>query len=216
MARDASTIQAYGVQVSALGVTLAKTPLATSATPNATLASVSAGGLITTGTLTATVAIEPGFETSSASTQDVSMTFLGSGFSAGAISATCTAITGNGISGSASVANGILTGPFGIPTLNIAANPAPNTTYSIPGVVTVIANEQITNPDGSLTVNAIHFIFANGGGDVIISSATCGPSVLPIPMISASGAALAGGLGMVGLVGFVAYQRWRPTRRGVI
>jgi hypothetical protein len=32
------------------------------------------------------------------------------------------------------VVNGLITGPLGIPTINIPANPAPNTTYGIPGI----------------------------------------------------------------------------------
>lgn len=211
MARDATTIQAYGVQISALGVTLGPEPLANAATPTATLANASGGSLFTSGTLTATANIQPGFETSSATVQNINMSFLGAGFTATAISSTCTAVTGDGISGSASVGGGTLTGPFGVPTITIPANPAPNTTFSIPGVVTLIANEQVTNPDGSLTVNALHFIFASGAGDVIVASSTCGPSAVPVPMVSASGLVLAGGLGLVGLVG---YQRWRPGRLG--
>ncbi|GAC1631250.1 MAG: hypothetical protein NVS9B10_24480 [Nevskia sp.] len=53
----------------------------------------------------------------------------------------------------------------------------PNTTYSIPGLLTVIVNEQIpeagsnTTTDTGLTVNLLHIRLMAGGADVIISSA---------------------------------------------
>src|SRR5882757_1206847 len=88
--------------------------------------------------------------------------------------------------------------------------PAPNTTVDVKlpavgNVAKLILNEQIHNPDGSLTVNAVHLhllgghgIGAIGGGDVIISSATCGPAGLPMPV--ASGAGLWIGLGLLGVI----------------
>ena len=82
-------------------------------------------------------------------------------------------------------------------------------------IAEVIFNEQIKNNDGSLTVNAIHVkllqgvLGSIGTGDIIISSATCGPAGLPIPM--ASGAGLWIGLGLLGVVAapvaFVALRR---------
>jgi hypothetical protein len=107
---------------------------------------------------------------------------------------------------------------------DVAVAPSANTKIEIalPGVVgnvaTIIFNEQVKNKDGSLTVNAIHIKLLGdtlqlpldlklpvdlkttplASGDVIISSATCGPADLPVPM--ASGAGLYIGLGLLGLV----------------
>ena len=41
-------------------------------------------------------------------------------------------------------------------TSTLAANPAPNTTLTIPSVATVILNRQTTAGDGTLTVTAIY------------------------------------------------------------
>lgn len=63
-------------------------------------------------------------------------------------------------------------------------------------------HDPLNNPDGSLTVNALHVKFIGGtGGDVILSSATCGPASLPVPMISVAGGVAAGGLTVLGLAG---------------
>lgn len=101
----------------------------------------------------------------------------------------------------------------------VNADPAPNTKIDVKlldiAIAEIIFNEQIKNADGSLTVNAIHVkllqgkLGSIGTGDLIISSATCGPAGLPIPM--ASGAGLWIGLGLLGLVavpvGYTAIRR---------
>lgn len=66
--------------------------------------------------------------------------------------------------------------------VTVAANPAPNTTISVPsggGLVRVVLNEQVTNSNGTTdtegTVNAIHvYVFSGSGlfsGEVIVASA---------------------------------------------
>jgi hypothetical protein len=124
------------------------------------------------------------------------------------IAAKCVA-TQSGEHGEATLADATL-GKLGA----LDANPRPDTSISIkiPGagnVATLILNEQIHHKDGSLTVDALHLHLLGGGyagalgsGDVIISSATCGPAGLPIPM--ASGAGLWIGLGLLGAVGLPA------------
>jgi hypothetical protein len=78
-------------------------------------------------------------------------------------------------------------------------------------------NQQTTNPDGSLTVNAFHLTLGNfpglpSGADLIIASATCGPApAAGTPL--AEGAGLYIGLGLLGAIGIsVVYVRNR--RRG--
>jgi len=120
------------------------------------------------------------------------------------VAAKCVA-TQSGETGSATLTDAKL-GSLG----TLAVNPAPNSTVDIKlpvigNVARLTLNEQIHNPDGSLTVNAVHLhllgghgVGALGDGDVIISSATCGPAGLPMPV--ASGAGLWIGLGLLGAI----------------
>ncbi|CRK62173.1 hypothetical protein [Alloactinosynnema sp. L-07] len=118
--------------------------------------------------------------------------------SIGAIEAVCDA-TQAGNSGTTTLANVQLAG------VTVGASPAPNTTISVPSgpipppLVSITFNEQINNPDGSLTVNAVHIKLNAllGTGDVILGQARCGPAAPPIPM--ASGAGLWIGLGLLGV-----------------
>lgn len=49
----------------------------------------------------------------------------------------------------------------------------PNAKIEIPGLLTVTANEQIANADGTFTVNALH-VNLLGQVDLVVASATCG------------------------------------------
>lgn len=190
-----------------------------------TAVSANVPGIVRAGVIrtSATKDSDTGAVTASASTADVTLPVLAAiGYvNAKLITATCTA-TQSGEHGSADLAGAVL-GRLGA----LAAHPAKNTTITIklPGignVATLIINEQIGNKDGSLTVNAVHLhllggtgIGAIGSGDVIISSATCGPAGLPIPM--ASGAGLWIGLGLLAAIGVpvgtVVIRQRRPHRR---
>lgn len=113
---------------------------------------------------------------------------------ASAASSTCTA-SGSGVTGSATITGGTLQTDSGdtdptnsIPdhaavTVPVPSNPAPNTT--IQGHIHVgdatdsfryVFNEQITNPDGSITVNAAHqyLLGSLAVGDLIIGQVVCG------------------------------------------
>jgi hypothetical protein len=113
---------------------------------------------------------------------------------ASAASSTCTA-SGAGVTGSATITGGTLQTDSGdtdptnsIPnhdpvTVPVPSNPAPNTT--IMGHIHVgdatdsfryVFNEQITNSDGSLTVNAAHqyLLGSLAVGDLIIGQVVCG------------------------------------------
>jgi len=132
------------------------------------------------------------------------------------VEATCTA-TQSGNSGATRLVD-LELGTLG----SVSATPAPNTRIDVPGVASITFNEQIANDDGSLTVNAIHVRLlggtssALGSGDVIVSSATCGPAALPIPM--ASGVGLWLGLGALALAAVptaLAVVRRRPSGTAV-
>jgi hypothetical protein len=156
------------------------------------VASITAGP-VNSGTLTAGVTQNttgsPGSESATASVENLSATLLTLGITADAVSATCTATQGKNTTGSVTLAN------LSIPGLTIPVDPAPNTTLTLPlGLGKIILNEQTpASPGGGqLTVNAIHLELLpilNGGGDIIISSATCGaaPIVNGVPVASGAG-----------------------------
>jgi hypothetical protein len=194
-------------------------PLAASSvgdSPN-TLASVNAGGLVTTGVVntSATADAATGGFTSAASVDNLAINIgplvVGA---AGVVTASCTAAQA-GNTGASTLA-GLTASLAGLP-ITIPVNPAPNTTVSIAvgliQIATLTLNEQIANADGGLTVNALHLTLLGGvlgsiaAGDVIVSSATCGPAVLPVPL--ASGAGLVLGLGLVAVTG----GTWYAVRR---
>ncbi|MGW6445342.1 choice-of-anchor P family protein [Lentzea sp. NPDC055074] len=181
-------------------------------------AGVDLTGILKTGLINASATRDEnsGGVYSRASTADVRVDLLSKvtgKISAELVEAECTA-TQKGLAGAAKLA-GVNLGKLG----QVNADPAANTKLDVQvagiKIAEVIFNEQIRNNDGSLTVNAIHIkllqgvLGSIGTGDVIISSATCGPAGLPIPM--ASGAGLWIGLGLLGVVAapvaFVALRR---------
>ncbi|WP_086661203.1 choice-of-anchor P family protein [Lentzea kentuckyensis] len=183
-----------------------------------TFAGVDLTGILKTGVINASASRDEksGGVYSRASTADVRLDLLSKvtgKISAELVEAECTA-TQKGLAGKSKLA-GVNLGKLG----QVNADPAANTTLDVQlagiKIAEVIFNEQIKNNDGSLTVNAIHLkllqgvLGSIGTGDVIISSATCGPAGLPIPM--ASGAGLWIGLGLLGVVAapvaFVALRR---------
>lgn len=134
------------------------------------------------------------------------------------VSATCAA-TQAGVTGS-SVLTGLVASLAGLPIV-IPLNPAPNTVVGINVGLVRIANLTLNERirvAGGLTVNAIHLrllggvLGSIGTGDVIISSANCGPAALPTPL--AHGAGLVIGLGLVGAstAGIVVVRRRRGVR----
>lgn len=175
-------------------------------------------GILKTGVINASASRDEksGGVYSRASTADVRVDLLSKvtgKISAELVEAECQA-TQKGLTGKSKLA-GVHLGKLG----QVNADPAPNTKLDVElagiKIAEVIFNEQVKNNDGSLTVNAIHIkllqgkLGSIGTGDVIISSATCGPAGLPIPM--ASGAGLWIGLGLLGAaaapVAFVALRR---------
>lgn len=218
---------AYGVktEVTLLGQpAVALGPLAAASTDGPTsdtLASAELPGILTTGVINTSAGRDDatGQVDSRASTADVSIGVLGTGkpITAELVEATCTA-TQDGNFGTATLV-GLDLGSLG----EVPVDPAPNTVVHVglgaANVASITFNEQIANDDGGLTVNAIHVRLLGGSlgsvgdGDVIISSATCGPAGLPIPM--ASGVGLWLSLGVLGLVmipvGIGIARRRRPV-----
>ena len=108
-------------------------------------------------------------------------------FTAANLSSTCTA-SESGVSGSTTVTGGTLITSEGDPevegdetTISVPTNPAPNTAFegALEGVgdtFRYVFNEQIQNPDGSITVNALHgyLLGPTAVGDLIIGQVVCG------------------------------------------
>ncbi|MFB9683186.1 choice-of-anchor P family protein [Amycolatopsis plumensis] len=204
---------AYGVKVDVklLGQNAVKAgPFAaanTAGPTNSSLAKADVPGILTAGVINAEAKRDEnsGAVTAKASTADVTLPLLKAALGDVGIKlveAVCTA-TQKGVEGSAKLVGANL-GSVGA----VDAAPAANTQIKVGlgtlNVATIILNEQVKNPDGSLTVNAVHVKLLGGGlkalgdGDVIVSSATCGPAAPPMPL--ASGAGLWIGLGLLGAV----------------
>jgi Ca2+-binding RTX toxin-like protein len=125
-----------------------------------------------------------GSVTSSASIQNVNMSQTEL-FTATGVTSTCTA-SENGSSGSTTITGGSLQTSEGNPQMTgdevitqISANPAPNTVINAPlqgETFQYIFNEQTINPDGSITVNAVHVILLGPAsvGDLYIGQSRCG------------------------------------------
>src|SRR5947208_7668745 len=140
----------------------------------------------------------------SASVADVDLNALdgvGGDLKITAVKAVCDA-TQTGTTGATTLAGVSL--PYGLPSPSVtpAANSVIELSYTDPvtatkyNVAKLVLNEQIHNPDGSLTVNAVHLTLLGvdapgvgtlAKGNVIISSATCGPAAPPVPLASGTG-----------------------------
>lgn len=204
---------AYGVKVDVrlLGHEAVKAgPFAAANTAGPTSNSLAKANL--TGVLTAGVINteakrdnDSGAVSAKASTADVALPLLKSALGdvgVKLVEATCTA-TQKGVQGTTNLVGANL-GSVGA----VDSTPAPNTQIKVGlgnvNVATIILNEQIKNKDGSLTVNAIHVKLLGqalnplGSGDVIVSSATCGPAGLPVPLASGTGMWI--GFGLLGAI----------------
>ncbi|QWF79596.1 choice-of-anchor P family protein [Amycolatopsis sp. CA-230715] len=219
---------AYGlsVNVKLLGADAVKAgPFAAASTNGPTqntFAGVNLPGILTSGVINTEAKRDDnsGQVDAKASTANVGLPLLKAALGnvgAKAIEATCVA-TQKGVTGSSTLV-GANFGSLG----SIPVTPAANTKLEVKipvigNVATVILNEQIKNPDGSLTVNALHVKLlgsdlagAIGSGDVVISSATCGPAGLPVPL--ASGAGMWIGFGLLGAIAVPVGIRVTRNRR---
>lgn len=100
---------------------------------------------------------------------------------ASVITAQCTS-TANGITGNSDLAD------LDLGRIGHISAATPNLKLGIPGVVQVIANEQIHNADGSLTVNALDIKLLGGklahslgSGRIVVASATCAAATTTSP-----------------------------------
>ncbi|GAB3005468.1 choice-of-anchor P family protein [Saccharothrix stipae] len=185
-----------------------------------TLAAVDLPNVLKTGVTTASASRDDktGGVGSRAGTADVRLDLLRTvtgGMSAELVEAECAA-TQKGLTGKSRLVGLDLSRLADLyPGPDLDVEPAPNTAVDLDllgvDVAKVVFNEQVRNTDGSLTVNAVRLTLVGsvGTGDLVLSSATCGPAGLPTAM--ASGAGLWIGLGLLTLfgvpVGAVALRR---------
>jgi len=161
-------------------------PLASSSTAGPTSATVATAttvpGILTASTLVTVADLNAGSDTASASSTNVTLPVLSMLGPVNALNmqASCSAATG-AITGSATFTN------FTLGSLGVIGEHQPIDTIapiSIPAVGqigTLTLNEQVSNPDGSLTVNALHVHLTGpytGEGDVVVSSVTCGAGAI--------------------------------------
>jgi hypothetical protein len=203
-----TSIEAYGIQATGL-VSLTKQPDATLGTPSpSNVASATVGLLLTTGVLHAAVSQGSGTETATATVASVGSPLItGLGLTTGVITTTCTANDGETTTGSVNIVNLV----FG--TNSLTGNIAPNTSFTVPGVASVVLNEQTPASPGTgdLVVNAIHItMLGEDTQSIIIGHAECGPapSAEGAPLVSGAGLKL--GLGLLacgGLTGALIWMR---------
>ncbi len=187
---------AFVVSADAIGNLVAVPPTPTSTYPSGgtnTVVGLSVGPLATNATLTAktTGDMSTGASSASATVENLSVNLGGlATVSLTAINSTCTATAPPAAAtGSGTIASGSVKLPI-LPAINLAANAAPNTTVAVPGIASIVLNEQSTDSNGVLTVNAVHIKLLGGAAaNVIIGHAQCGgapaTNTNPTPMISA-------------------------------
>ncbi len=179
--------EAYGVSVNVVGANLATVTVPP--TPDVVLpsgggmtsnqvASITIPGTLASQTLTVTTTGSIGGTSASAQSSATveQLDILNHLVMAKAVEAVASS-TGDGTTATSSGAGSQL---LGLTVGNIVFGdviPLPNTVIPLPGVGTVILNEQITGGDGvtttSLTVNMIHVVLSGsaGSGDIVVSSA---------------------------------------------
>lgn len=130
---------------------------------------------------------------------------------ADAILAQCTASSTGPPTAKVTIVNGVVTTgtpPTQATLLNLPVNAAPNTGLSVPGVVTLMLNEQpASEPAGTISTTALHLQLlggVNNGADLRIGEVTCGPNATTSPTPAIVGRGLPVALGGVAAIGGVA------------
>lgn len=152
-----------------------------------TVATAGVAGILTTGVITDTTADistpATGQEIATSSSTVNTLSLLGGAITATLVRSVATS-TSNGTTATSSSAGTTFTNLV-IAGNPVAANPAANTVIAIPGVGSVIVNEQIPTGNGTmttgLTVNALHVTVTTAGllpvgADIVVASARSGAS----------------------------------------
>jgi hypothetical protein len=174
---------------------------------------INSGAFSTNSTLTATTAGSPtdGTSSASATVDSLNVTLNPGTITLNGVSATCSA-SPSGATGSGTITSGTASASGNDTAL--PANAAPNTTVNIPGIGTAIFNEQFTDAEGDLNVNAVHITHVNGQAvNLIVGHAECqgAPATQPVPMISAP---VGGGAAAMVATGGAVFLRRRNRKNG--
>jgi hypothetical protein len=179
--------------------------------PN-TVATLNVANLITTGVITDTA--DATSADSTIANPAVTLSTLAT-LRARTIESSCTFDTNtDAVTGTTTLANARVA-LVGAANIALDADPAPNTTVSVPGVATITLNRQTTAADGTLTVDAIYVDLLGSTQTITIGTSTCNAaSVAPVPVLP--GMALPIGLGALGVfglggLGFVVARRRRTA-----
>ena len=194
---------------------ISASPLALATFPGTSPVSVANAnivGLLSTGVVTDTADAV----SASSTIANVSATLSAlSTLSATSVGSSCSFDTDTGtVSGTTTIAGGNVA-TTGLPGITLAANPAPNTNVSVPGIASITLNRQTTAGDGTLTVDAIFVTLLGSTQTLTIGTSVCNAANLaPVPILP--GMALPIGLGSLGvlMVGGLGYQISRRRRVG--
>ena len=99
------------------------------------------------------------------------------------------------VSGTSGIVNGDVS-TLGLP-IALAANAAPNTIVTVPGVATITLNRQTTAGDGTLTVDAVYMQLTGWTQTITLGTSVCNAaSLAPVPVLPG----MAPTIGLGGLV----------------
>ncbi len=190
---DSVSGTAYGASVNAAGATVGPTPLATIPSSGgmaaAEAASLAVPNLLGSDTLRAIATGGIGDTvTSATSLATVENVNILNGLITAKLVVPISSSTGDGVTATSNSEGSALVDLVvnGVPLGNVT--PAPNTTINIPGVGTLILNEQAQSGDGigtsALTVNMLHLILKDAvtgatTGDIVVGSAKSGAFTYP-------------------------------------
>lgn len=208
-AAAASPNRAYAASA---GGRISQSPLGVATFPGSSpviLKHANIGGLLTTG-----VATDAAGPTSASSTVASVAGSLGKlvTLTATAVTSSCSFNTNTGkVTGTAGITRGRVTG---VTPITLAANPAPNTHVTVPGIGIITLNRQITASDGTLMVQAVHVALLGTVQSFTVGVSVCNAANLaPVPILPGKSAEVA--LGALGLLLLCAagYQVSRRRRR---
>ncbi|WP_224284815.1 choice-of-anchor P family protein [Streptomyces sp. LS1784] len=212
-ALPAPVADAYVVSTQALGGVVAVAPSPESAYPSGgtrTLVGLDVGPVATTSVLTATTAGNPvdGTASASATVDKLGLDLGVASVALTGVNSTCNA-TPTGATGSGLIAGGTVT--VGLLPVSLQANAPADTRVDVPLVGSIVLNEQTTDADGVLTVNAVHITLlpSLNGANLVIGHAQCGGAepAAAVPMINPSVAGTGGGAVLAGILATVHVRR---------